>query len=155
DVVLLYLSGHGVQINGQSFFLPVDVRPRSEEDIELESIPLRGIVNYVTTRAKARVYIFVIDACREVVVKRDGRGAVIISKGLGAISAQPSTFIAYSTAPDKVASDGNVASPFAVALAAAIPKSGRTIHETFREVRQHVWDSTGHKQVTWDESALF
>jgi uncharacterized protein len=154
--VLIYLAGHGVQLQGQSFFLPTDVRSTLEEDIEIGGIPLRTIFDTVTKKRTARIYIFVIDACREIVVRRSGGRGDFASRGLARTAAPPSAFLAYSTSPGEVATDGkDGGSPFAIALADSIPLSGRTIEETFREVRDAVYHTTSRKQITWDESALF
>lgn len=72
NAVLIYLAGHGVQVKNQSYFLPIEVRSRSEEDFEIEGISLKSIVDYVTAKGSARTYVFVIDACREIVIKREG-----------------------------------------------------------------------------------
>jgi uncharacterized caspase-like protein len=102
--------------------------------------------------AGSRVNIVIFDACRNNPLARSMRSA---TRGLAPIDAAQGTFVAYSTAPGKVASDGSGKnSPYSAALAKTIVQPGLGIEEVFRDVRAQVMAATDKEQVPWDSSSL-
>ncbi len=151
SVGLFYYAGHGVQVNGDNYLLPVDVDIRTEREVLLQGINLNEIL--LTLRPeKNRLAVAVLDACRNNPFVGLARG---LSRGLAPVTAPAGTLIAFSTAPGEVALDGDGDnSPYTAALAAAIPTPGLTIEEVFKRTRQRVMRATGNAQVPWEHSSL-
>jgi uncharacterized caspase-like protein len=99
---LFYYAGHGVQVNGRNYMIPVDAAINGEAEIAIEAVD----VDYVLARmdtAQNGLNIVILDACRDDPFSRQFRSP---SKGLASIDAPIGTLIAYATAPGKVARDG-------------------------------------------------
>jgi hypothetical protein len=101
-VALFYYSGHGVQVKGSNYLIPVNADIRNEGDVELEAVDANYVLNEMEV-AKSRVNIVVLDACRDNPLPRSVRSA---SRGLAQMNAPMGTIIAFSTSPGSVASDG-------------------------------------------------
>ncbi len=149
DVGLVYYAGHGVQVKGKNYLIPVGTNikksfevPSSAVDVEFLSATLEHIKNDLN--------IIVLDACRNSF--SDERGA---TQGLAPIEAAKGTFIAFSTAPGKSAQDGAGSnSPYTKHLARLISKKGLPLEQVFKEVRKAVVDETNGEQVPWENSSL-
>ena len=148
DVALFYYSGHGLQVNGSNYLIPLEASIDEENDVRYEAVELDRILEKL---AKAKLNIIILDACRDNPFRRM-RSA---GKGLAQIATNKvGTFIAYSTAPGSVASDGTGRnSPYTKHLIEQM-QTGLKIEETFKEVRKSVISETRSKQVPWDASCL-
>ncbi len=102
-VGLFYYAGHGVQVNGINYLVPVNAEVNSEEEVEYECIDV-GFVIAQAASAENRMTIVILDACRNNPFARSFRSAL---RGLAPVDAPSGTLIAYATAPGSVASDGN------------------------------------------------
>ncbi|MBI2252981.1 MAG: SUMF1/EgtB/PvdO family nonheme iron enzyme [Proteobacteria bacterium] len=148
---LFYYAGHGVQIGGTNYLVPLGADIRSEADAEIESVDASWVLKQMEF-AGNRVNVVILDACRNNPLPRSLRSA---SSGLARMDAPKGSFIAYSTAPGDVAQDGSgTNSPYAAALAQAITGAAAPIEEMFRNVRVAVMAATGEAQVPWDSSSL-
>lgn len=148
---LFYFAGHGVQVGGSNYLVPIGAQIKREADVDLEAVAAETVLKQLEF-AGARVNIVILDACRNNPLSRGFRSA---GGGLSRIDAPTGSFVAYSTAPGRVASDGTGEnSPFASALAAEILKPGVSLEETFRNVRGSVMAATNGEQVPWDSSSL-
>jgi formylglycine-generating enzyme required for sulfatase activity len=148
---LFYYAGHGIQLNGENYLVPVGAKIRREGDVGLEALSASDVLKEINF-AGNKVQIVILDACRNNPLMRSLRGG---SFGLAKIDAPIGSFVAYSTAPGSVASDGQGAnSPFAGALAGELQKPGASIEEMFRNVRAKVIAETDSQQVPWDSSSL-
>ena len=149
DVGLVYYAGHGVQVKGKNYLIPVEVNikksfevPSSAVDVEFLFITLEHIKNDLN--------IIVLDACRSSFPGE--RGA---TQGLALIEAAKGTFIAFSTAPGASAQDGvGSNSPYTKHLARLIGKKGLPLEQVFKEVRKAVVAETNGEQVPWENSSL-
>ncbi len=101
-VALFYYSGHGVQIKGSNYLIPVFADINKESDVELEAVDVNYVLNEMDA-AKSRVNIVILDACRDNPLPRASRSA---SRGLAQMNAPSGTIIAFATSPGSVASDG-------------------------------------------------
>src|SRR5215471_1725879 len=105
-VALVFYAGHGVQIDGENFLVPVDVDPKREADIPLQAVRLNDILNTLNS-VPSRMRILLLDACRNnpfpAINQTAGRGLALVDTKSGA----PGTFLSYSTAPGAVAEDGD------------------------------------------------
>jgi carboxyl-terminal processing protease len=148
---LFFYAGHGLQVQGMNYLVPVDADISKEADVDIESVSADDVLKQMEF-AGSRVNIVVLDACRNNPLARSMRS---VTRGLAPINAVQGTFVAYSTAPGSVAADGAGAnSPYSKALAKTIVQPGMGIEEAFREVRTQVMAETGNKQVPWDSSSL-
>jgi TPR repeat protein len=150
-VGLFYYAGHGVQVSGDNYLLPIDVDIRTEAEVLLQGVNLNEIL--ATLRPKSnRLAVAVLDACRNNPFVGLTRG---LSRGLAPVTAPAGTLIAFSTAPGEVALDGDGKnSPYSAAIARAIPVPGLAIEEVFKRARQDVMSATANAQVPWEHSSL-
>lgn len=153
-VALVFYAGHGLQIDGENFLVPVDVDPKREADIPLQAVRLNDILNTLTS-VPSKMRILLLDACRNNpfpdLNKTVGRGLAIVDAKTGA----PGTFLSFSTSPGAEAEDGNGAdSPYTTALLAAAKEPGLSIEDTFKRVRVSVNKATEGRQTPWDSSSL-
>ena len=150
-VVLVYFAGHGLQIDGENYLLPVDAKIERESDVALEALRLTDVMNMLDTiPSKARIVI--LDACRnnpfEDIKDKTGRGLAIVNAPAG-------TVVAYSTSPGTQAEDGSGAnSPFTSALVDAAKQKGAAIETVFQNVRLAVHKATDGRQTPWEVTAL-
>ena len=148
---LFFYAGHGVQVQGQNYLVPVGADISKEADVDIESVSADTILQQMEY-AGTRVSIVVLDACRNNPLQRSFRSA---SRGLAPMQATQGSFIAYSTSPGSVAADGQGKnSPYSAALAKTIVQPGMGIEEAFRDVRTQVMAATKDQQVPWDSSSL-
>jgi uncharacterized caspase-like protein len=149
---LFFYAGHGVQVGGENYLIPVDAKIKREADVDLVAVSASTVLKQMEF-ANSAVNIIVLDACRNNPL---GDGARALSRGLAKIETAPrGSFIAYSTAPGSTAADGDgVNSPYTKALAETITQPGLSIADVFQEVRTKVLASTGNQQTPWDSSSL-
>src|SRR3984893_9040369 len=154
DTALFYYAGHGLQHNGKNYFLPTDIEVQDEFDFNYRAISQDSIL-YAVGQAKS-VKIVVLDACRDNPLARQ----FVASRGWGGgglarIDSAEETIIAYATAPDHVANDGDGRnSPFPAALISRIKEPGLEITTMFRRVANDVYARTGGKQQPEITSSL-
>jgi carboxyl-terminal processing protease len=149
---LFFYAGHGVQMGGDNYLIPVRAKLRKPADLDVEAVPISLVLKQMDF-AQSAVNIVILDACRNNPLSSGGRGA---SRGLAEIKSKPvGSFISFSTAPGEVAEDGNGAnSPYTAALADAILRPGLDLAEVFRAVRKSVLKETNQKQTPWDSWSL-
>lgn len=149
-VGLFFYAGHGLQINGANYLIPVGARIDRESDVQFEAVNVERILAEMA-EADNGLNIVMLDACRDNPYRSGFRSA---SRGLAVISNAPTgTFISYSTAPGQVARDGSGRnSPYTSALLQTITEPGLTIEDVFKGVRQKIRKETG--QVPWELSSL-
>ena len=159
DVALFFYAGHGIQVDGQNYLVPVDAQVRHEDEIAFELISLNTVMRQME-RGGDRIKLAFLDACRDnpfkdALAPGGTRGAVSLGKGLGEMRAPRGTFIAFATEPDQVALDGEGAnSPFTMALIEHMGTPGASIQDMMIKVRRDVSTATGGKQTPWDSSSL-
>jgi hypothetical protein len=159
DVALFFYAGHGVQVDGQNYLVPVDAQVRHEDEIAFELIGLNTVMRQME-RGGDRIKLAFLDACRDnpfkdALAPGGTRGAVSLGKGLGEMRAPRGTFIAFATEPDQVALDGDGGnSPFTTALIQHMGVPGASIQDMMIKVRRDVSAATDGKQTPWDSSSL-
>ena len=151
-VALVFYAGHGLQIDGENFLVPIDIDPKREADIPIQAVRLNDILNTLNS-VPSKMRILMLDACRNNPfpdLKTAGGGLAIVDAKIGA----PGTFMSFSTSPGAVAEDGSGSnSPYTNALLAA-GKENIPIEETFKRVRLAVNKVTEGRQTPWDSSSL-
>jgi carboxyl-terminal processing protease len=149
---LFFYAGHGLQVAGTNYLIPIHAKIEHESDADIEAIPVDLVMKQMAF-AESAVNIVILDACRNNPLSRGFR---TVTRGLADPTVRPmGSFVAYSTAPGDVAEDGKgTNSPYTTALAQAITRPGASINDVFQEVRGKVLAATGKKQVPWDSSSL-
>lgn len=158
DIGMVYYSGHGIEVNGENFLIPVDAALRSDRDIKYEAIVLNDVI---ATLSKARAFkLVLLDACRDnpfLRTMKHGLTKGVPTRGLARVdSSESNLLIGYATAPGDVATDGDGAtSPYAQALARHIATPGLEIEAALRAVAKEVFEATGGKQRPFKTGSLF
>jgi uncharacterized caspase-like protein len=153
-VALVFYAGHGLQVDGENFLVPVDVDPKREADIPLQAVRLNDILNTLNS-VPSRMRIVLLDACRNnpfpALNQTAGRGLAMVDTNSGA----PGTFVSFSTSPGAEAEDGGGAdSPYTTALVTVARTPGLPIEQAFKQVRLAVNKATDGRQTPWDSSSL-
>ncbi|HEX2079471.1 MAG TPA: caspase family protein [Longimicrobium sp.] len=152
-VALYYYSGHGIQVKGENYVVPVDAAIENEEEVEYGTINV-GLVMAQMEAARSRVNIVFLDACRNNPFARSFRSA---SQGLAMMNAPAGTFIAYATAPGDVASDGTAAAGnglYTQQLLRFLNQPGLPIEQMHKQVRIAVTQASNGDQVPWESSSI-
>lgn len=148
---LVYYSGHGVQLDGQNYLVPVDVRARYAEDIRSASLTLNEILATAETGGLATVLV-ILDACRDPGLPRRSGEAV---RGLAPPDVRPGSLIAYATRPNDIARGAlDRYSIYTGELLSRIREPGLLANRLFEEVRAAVSRITGGDQVPNEWTAL-
>ncbi|MFT5220192.1 MAG: putative caspase-like protein [Gammaproteobacteria bacterium] len=166
-VGLFFYAGHGIQINGDNYLLPVETR--TDIDLAAQGYNVSQLLNAMR-QSSTNTKIIILDACRnnpfiaQAAESGDSNGETraLVNKtlrnsatGLSKLDAPPDTLIAFSTSPGKTAADGNGRnSPYTGELLKTLQRRGLTIEKVFRTVRQGVYDKTDGKQIPWESSSL-
>ena len=153
DVGLVYYSGHGVEVKGRNYFIPVNADIMREDEIADQGLDVSLILEKMSTAQKS-VNILIVDACRD---DPFGRGFRSTSRGLAQMDAPRGTIIAYATSPGKVASDGDPRdknSPYTKHLLRAMQSPNKPIEQVFKEVRRAVQEETKNQQTPWENTSL-
>ncbi|MGB0747447.1 MAG: caspase family protein [Magnetospiraceae bacterium] len=148
---LFYYAGHGVQVEGRNFLIPVDAIIESEEEVPIEGVDISNVLARMEA-ANNGLNVVILDACRNNPFARSFRSA---SQGLASIDAPVGTLIAYATAPGNVALDGegdNGLYTGELVKAMAIPDI--PVEEAFKRVRTAVAEKSGDFQIPWETTSL-
>ena len=150
-VGLFYFAGHGVQVRGNNYLIPVDADIKSEDEVAYDSIDAQAILEKMES-AKNRMNLIVLDACRDNPFAKNSRSA---SAGLATMSAPSGSLVAYSTAPGSVASDGSGKNGlYTEQFARALQQPGLAVEEVFKQVRAAVRRASNNQQTPWENTAL-
>ncbi len=151
-VGLFYFAGHGIQVNGINYLVPVEAKISRESDIKYAAVDAGKVLDAMSD-ASSGVNIVILDACRDNPFARQFRS---LSRGLAIVSDAPrGTYISYSTGPGQLALDGDGRnSPFAAAFMKFMKEPGWTIEQVFKKIRHQLNMETGGKQIPWELSSL-
>jgi TPR repeat protein len=159
DVGLIYYSGHGFQVAGQNYIVPIDASLETAYDVETQTMPLDLILDYL--RQNARVQLIFLDACRNNPFKAkkvwlaDTLQAIGSDKGLARIDGNLGSLIAFSTEPGQVALDGTGSlSPYTQSFVRNAVIPNKELREVLTDVRRDVIAATDGRQVPWENSSL-
>jgi len=151
SVGLFYYAGHGIQVKGQNYLIPIDAAVRSEAEIDEESVNLAHLLDRLE-EAKNPINIVILDACRDNPFARSFRSA---SRGLAQVDAPTGTLIAYATAPGRTASDGDGANGiYTEEMLRVLRTPGLKVEDVLKRVRAGVVARTNGLQTPWDASSL-
>lgn len=153
DVGLFYFAGHGVQVKGMNYLIPVDANLKTERMVEYDCVEASRVLGYMEY-SKSQVNIVILDACRDNPFERSwGRG--ISQRGLTTMNAPSGSLIAYSTSPGKTASDGDGANGlYTHSLLEHIGSKQVSIMTMFQNVRKDVMIKSKNDQIPWEATSL-
>jgi len=147
EVALFYYSGHGMQVDGSNWLVPVSANPTRQQDLDFEMVNADLILRQ-TEGAGTRLNVVILDACRN--NPFGGRGMRGAAGGLAQMQAPPATLISYATQPGNVALDGvGKDSPYSAALATTLRQPGLEVFRAFNKVGLLVEQATGGAQQPW------
>ena len=156
-VGLFYYAGHGLQVNGINYLVPVSARVQREQEIDDECVSIDKVLGQMEY-AGNDLNIIILDACRNNPFATVSRSAGH-DGGLAQMNAPKGTFVAYATAPGRTASDGTGQNGlYTEQLAKALKLSGLKIEDVFKTVRNEVYKISkelGAEQIPWENSSIF
>ncbi|MDT3687293.1 MAG: caspase family protein [Pseudorhodoplanes sp.] len=151
SAALVYYAGHGLQVDGENFLVPVDAKIEKEEDVPEQAVRLADVMQALEN-APSRIRIVILDACRNNPFSALGDAS---GKGLAIVDAPAGSIVAYATAPGTEAFDGaGQHSPYTAAFIKSVKQPGLPIEQLFKRVRVLVADATDAKQMPWESSSL-
>lgn len=159
-LTLLYYAGHGMQVDGKNYLVPVDAKLAAPSDLPFETIELDKVLAGLDDESRANI--IVLDACRDNPLARSfasklaaTRSAAVPAGLAGYATVGTGTLIAFATAPGQTALDGSgVNSPFTTAFIKHVRTPGIEINQMLTRVRVEVATATKNRQVPWANSSL-
>lgn len=146
---LFFYAGHGMQVRGRNYLIPIDAEIRNESSVSSEAVDVDQLLDKLSP---ARLSLVILDACRNNPFERRFRGG---GQGLAQINAPTGTLIAYATAPGKVAADGDGRNGlYTTELLSAMDIPDIKIEDVFKRVRGNVVRNSGDAQTPWESSSL-
>lgn len=143
SVGLVYFAGHGLEVDGENYLVPLHAEIKNETDIKYEAIAVNQLIEDMQ-QTRSRFNIMILDACRDNPYKRLKRGG---SSGLANVEAE-GFFIAFATAPGKTAQDGRGNHGlFTKHFLKNINQKGVPLHQVFRNVRREVYLESNKEQL--------
>jgi zinc protease len=150
DWAVVYYAGHGMEVGGVNYLIPVDASLKSDLDVSLEAISLDQVLN-AAGRAQA-LRLIILDACREnpfagQMKRMMTTASRSVTRGLARVEPDPGTLVVYAAKEGETASDGDASdSPFSVALLKNLLTPNLEVRRLFEFVRDDVMDATGRQQ---------
>src|SRR5262245_55915938 len=128
-VTLVFYAGHGLQVDGENFLVPVDARIAREADVPLQTVRLNDVVSALSA-VPSKTRLFFLDACRNNPFSDINK---VTGRGLAIVDAPSGSLVAYSTAPGTEAQDGDGEnSPFTTALLNVAKEQGVPIEQALK-----------------------
>ena len=150
-VGLFYYAGHGMQVQGKNYLIPIGADIQSEDEVQVESIDAGSVLRKMEVAANTMNMVF-LDACRDNPFARSFRSSF---KGLAQMDAPSGSLIVYATAPGSVAEDGDGRNGiFTKNLLAYLETPGLPVNQMLMSVRKDVRLETNGKQTPWESSSL-
>jgi hypothetical protein len=148
---LFFFAGHGMQVAGVNYLIPIGAKISQESDIKYESVDAGRVLDAMHNAGNP-LNIVILDACRDNPFARSYRSS---SKGLARMDAPTGTFIAYATAPGDTASDGDGRNGvFTKYMLEYMPTPNLEVDKVLKKVRVSVMRETNKRQVPWQSSSL-
>ncbi|MEO9853011.1 MAG: caspase family protein [Reichenbachiella sp.] len=152
DLILFYYAGHGIEMLGKNYLVPVDAYANSITDIRKNCVPASAILNSLKL-AKTKINVIILDACRKNPFSQGE--ASQLHEGLALMDAPEGTIISFATSPGKVASDGEGQNGmFTEALLKYLPQYDLEIKDMFEQVRSYVLENSSRRQIPWESTSL-
>ena len=150
---LFYFAGHGMQIRGRNFLIPVGANIEHEDEVSYQALDAQAVMDKMESAGNG-TNIVILDACRNNPFVRSFRSG---RQGLAQMDAPVGTLVAFSTAPGSVASDGRQGGNnglYTAHLLNALQRPGLKVEDVFKQVRMGVLRDSMNRQVPWEASSL-
>jgi uncharacterized caspase-like protein len=148
---LFYFAGHGVQVGGENYLIPIRARINRQQDVQYEAVPVGRILGGMED-AENQLNIIILDACRDNPWARQWRSS---QRGLAMVQAAHGSLIAFATAPGGTANDGEGRNGlYTSELLQHLMTPGLSVEHLFKRVRAGVVKATTGKQIPWESSSL-
>jgi hypothetical protein len=148
EIAIVFFAGHGIEVGGENWLIPVDAELRSDVDVDHEAMGLRSVMPAIENASKLGLVI--LDACRNNPFVRRMQRSVrtrAVARGLASVEPTGNVLVAYAARDGTVAADGEGRnSPFTSSLLAHLETPGLEINFLFRNVRDDVIKSTKREQ---------
>jgi WD40 repeat protein len=151
NVSIFYYAGHGLEVDGTNYLVPVDANIQSALDVKLKTIPLTGIIRTMEFTNDEGLNMLILDACRNNPFPTGKRSS---GSGLASIQPPSGTLIAYATDPGSVASDGDTSNGLYTGELVKQLRQSQRIEDIFMNTRNAVEKISGGKQRPWEEARL-
>ncbi|MGM0667763.1 MAG: caspase family protein, partial [Bacteroidota bacterium] len=153
DTGLFFYAGHGIQVKGYNYLIPVDASMESEADVEFKCVEVGRLLSRME-ESGSKVNIIILDACRDNPFERSwSRKAQ--GQGLAFMNAPSGSLVAYATSPGSTASDGTGENGlYTSSLLKYMNNAGLTILEVFQKVRSEVRIKSNNRQIPWESTSL-
>jgi uncharacterized caspase-like protein len=153
----MYFAGHGLEMNGGNYIIPVDAKLEADRDLEFEAIPLQRIMSAVEGAKRLRLVL--LDACRDNPFLRQMRRTVatrFVSRGFARVEPNAGTLVVYAAKDGEVAFDGagQPNSPFASAFLMNVVTPGLEVRRLFDLVRDDVMEATNNQQQPFSYGSI-
>ncbi len=150
-----YFAGHGIQLNGANYLIPVDAQIEKEQDVDSESVELAKVMAEMDN-AQNRLNLVILDACRNNPFLQTFKRAWTQPGGLATVGQAPAgTLIAFATSPDAVADDGPGRNGLYTGVLVKMMKQPcLTLEQMFKRVRTEVKQLSKGQQLTWESTSL-
>jgi caspase domain-containing protein len=158
DWAVIYYAGHGMEVGGTNYLVPINAKIASDRDINFEAVPLEQVLN-AAERAK-KLHLVILDACRDNPFKARMKRTLTIasrsvSTGLAAIEPEAGTLVVYAAKDGQQASDGDgINSPFALAFVKEVQVPGIEVRRLFDLVRDDVMEFTDRQQQPFSYGSI-
>ena len=148
---LFFYAGHGVQVRGRNYLLPVDADIGREDEVAFNALDLQAVLEKMDS-ARNHTNLIILDACRNNPFASKFK---LANSGLAQIDAPPGTVVAFATAPGSVAADGSGRNGlYTKHLLANLGKPGARIEDAFKQVRVAVRAESNGAQTPWESTSL-
>ena len=157
DIAVIYFAGHGLEVDGTNYVVPVDAVLERDADVDDEAVSLNRIL--MAAEPATRLRLVILDACRDnpftKKMKRTLASRAVVRGLIGVEASRPNTFIAFAAKEGSTAADGTGAnSPFTTALLKHLTQPGLDIRKAFGFVRDDVMSATGDQQEPYTTNSL-
>lgn len=151
DVSVFFYAGHGLEVDGTNYLVPIDANIQSALDVKQKAIPLTGVIRTMEFANDEGLNMIILDACRNNPFPTGKRSG---GSGLARVQAPSGTLIAYSTDPGSVASDGDAANGLYTGELVKQLRISQRIEDVFMNTRNAVEKVSNGNQRPWEEARL-
>jgi len=156
DWAVVYYAGHGMEIGGVNYLIPVDARLKADHDAETQAVALEQVIGAVAGARKLRLVM--LDACRDNPFEKTMQRTIalkLVNRGFSNIEPEAGFMVVYAAKHGETALDGDsLNSPFATALARVIKEPKIEVRKLFDIVRDDVWKATNRTQQPFTYGSL-
>jgi len=148
---LFYFAGHGLQVKGHNYLVPVGASIEREDEVPFQSLDVNAVLEKMDTARNASNFV-ILDACRNNPFAKSFR---LSAQGLAPMDAPPGTFIAFATAPGSIAADGAGRNGlYTQHLLTQLEVPGLKVEDVFKRTRAAVRQASEGRQIPWENTSL-